>query len=77
MTAEFFEVEDRLVLRAITTPRTYAAWVWTDSGWRLAPGLIGKASADGFTITALEAARRFPNALSYVDRLAGGYTHFG
>ena len=77
MTAELFEVEDRLVLRMIISPNAYAAWVWTDKGWRSAPGLTGKASSDGVSITAFEAARSFPNALTYVDGVAGVYTHFG
>lgn len=77
MRAEYFEVEDRLVVRMMRTPEEYAAWVWTKRGWRSAPGLVGKASSDGVRLTAAEAAGRFPDAVSLVDRLAGGFSHFG
>lgn len=55
---ELFEVEDRAVARS-----GERAWAFNHgSGWREAPGLVGKASSDGVALSLSAFAARFPHA---------------
>jgi hypothetical protein len=73
MRVELFEVEDRLVAVDWSDPKSGRAFAWNPSGWREAPGLVGKSSTDGTALSEPEAKASFPGAdFSFVDQLRKG-----
>ena len=61
---DFYEVEDRLVAVDWRHKSGATAWAWSTGFWRSAPGLVGKASAEGYSLTPANAFAAFPEAFA-------------